>query len=340
MDQKTAYLLVNFGGPRSLEEVFPFLKTLLTDQDVIRTPLPSFLHKILFTYVAYKRAKKISPEYALIGGKSPIHADTEALRDFLEESTSRACFTFHRYLPETHLDSLKTLGQSSFEKILVFPLFPQFSYATTGSIARFLKEGLGEKTLNKLHWVSSYATHPRYIEVMQKNIADFLESKKLNKSEVFLFFSAHGVPQPFICMGDRYQKECELSYTKIADAFPETEHLLAYQSKFGKGEWIKPYTIDKCETASQWNPQKKPVIFIPLTFTSDHIETLSEIEHQYLPVIEKQGIKALRCPALNRRADWIDAIREIVETSELVQTEKLIRPYQPKCCTKRGGCRT
>lgn len=206
MDQNTAYLLVNFGGPRHLQEIFPFLKTLLTDKDVIRTSWPNLLHNLLFTYIAKRRAKKIAPEYALIGGKSPIYEDTEALKELLGAATKQPCLTFHRYLPALHTQALEDIEKAPFENIVVLPLFPQFSFATTGSIARFFKENLKKPALDKLQWVSSYALHPKYIAVMQKNIADFLKAKGLEEKETILFFSAHGVPQPFVCMGDVYQK--------------------------------------------------------------------------------------------------------------------------------------
>lgn len=132
------YLIINFGGPRNLKEVEGFLKELLTDQEVIRTPFPSFIHRLLFTRIAKKRALKVIPEYEKIGGRSPIYEDTEKMAATLQKYVKAPVLTFHRYLPETHACFLSAIKQIPKDhQIRVFPMFPQFSYATTGSIALF-----------------------------------------------------------------------------------------------------------------------------------------------------------------------------------------------------------
>ncbi len=309
MKQAKSSLLVNFGGPRSLEEVQPFLRSLLTDQEVIRTDWPAFLHRLLFNRVADKRAKTVRHDYAAIGGKSPIYEDTEALARALEEELGHPVLSFHRYLPATHEEFLQRLAALPGE-IEVFPLFPQFSYATTGSIALWFHEKAAPDIVQRMRWVPSYASHPLYIAAFKETIRTFLHEKQIPEEEALLFFSAHGLPQSFITTGDIYQRECEATYNALKSAFPHASSLIAYQSQFGKEEWLRPYTRDACEEVTQYG--KQHVIFIPLSFTSDHIETLFEIEEMYLPVVANQGIKAWRCPALNRRPDWIRAMAGII----------------------------
>lgn len=316
----STYVIVNFGGPRSLLEVEPFLRALLTDQDVLRTPFPAFFHRWFFGKVAKKRAKKIADDYALIGGKSPIYEDTEFLAEEVGKLLQSRILTFHRYLPATHTTSLQAIEQSSAESIIVFPLFPQFTYATTGSIARFFSDHLSPSTLTKLRWIPSYHAQEAYITCMQKVIADFLAEKSLRPEEVLLLFSAHGLPQKFIMTGDPYEKHCQTSYERICSAFPQAKSLLCYQSKFGRGEWLRPYTVDVCQEVTG----RPHIVFVPLSFTSDHIETLFEVEYQYLPLIRARGLEAHRCPALNRRSDWIQAIAEIFQIKSLKETEELI----------------
>ena len=329
-----SYLLVNFGGPRSKEEIFPFLKALLTDQDVIWSGLPSLLHRLLFTRVAKKRAVKIAPDYDLIGGKSPIYDDTEDLASKIRSHLNAPVYTFHRYIPATHALFLEQISQDTSDEIRILPLFPQFSYATTGSIARFFLNHLPSSVIRKMRWLLSYAADSSYIAVMQEVLHDFLKENNLAEEETVLFFSAHGVPKRFICMGDPYQRECENSYTLIKEAFPRAQSFLAYQSKFGPGEWIRPYTSDLCEQVESWWGDRKNVVFVPLTFTSDHIETLFEVENLYLPLIQKKGLKAFRCPALNQREDWIQALLQIMKREDLVPTQMLVRPKLKKCCSK------
>jgi ferrochelatase len=279
----SSIILVNFGGPRSLEEVPSFLTSLLTDVDVIRTPFPRFFEKWFFRRMALKRAKTVIHDYELIGGKSPIFKDTEDLAEKIRGRLGLPVITFHRYLTETHAASLRQIQESSAQEFIVMPLYPQFSYATTGSIARFFDKSLDEAVLKKMRWIRSYPTHIGYVAAMQQCIFDFLKDQRLAEKDVVLFFSAHGLPQEFVDEGDPYEFECHRSFDAIRKAFPEAYSLLAFQSKFGPGEWLRPYTSELCEMPQAWNHGKRNIVFVPLSFTSDHVETLFEVEYQYLP---------------------------------------------------------
>ncbi len=318
MTKKVATLIVNFGGPRSLDEIGSFLKELLTDRDVIRSRLPTFIHRWLFSQVARKRVKKVAKDYAAIGGKSPIFEDTETIAAHLEAPA------FHRYLPETHAAFVQQMDRLEADEIAVFPLFPQFSYATTGSIARWFSKHLKRDLVEKMSWVPSYAAERTFVAAMQANIAAFIAREGLREEEVILLFSAHGLPQAFVDTGDPYQRHCEESFAAIAAGFPAALSRLSYQSKFGRGQWITPYTSDVCREIHEWRKGRETVIFIPLSFTSDHIETLFEIEQLYLPVITRRGLRAYRCPALNLRKDWLEAIPAILQTVDRVPNDSLI----------------
>lgn len=313
MSTKTVIILANFGGPRSLDEIGPFLTELLTDKDVITIPcVPRFLEKWFFKKVALKRVKKVAADYELIGGKSPLFEDTEAI------ATELACLTttvipFHRYLPATHAQFLSNLMSSGADKIKVVPMYPQFSYSTTGSVARFFEKHLSDEWVKKMEWVWSYANHPAYIQVMQNCIWDFLRANHLDEKETFLFFSAHGLPQKYVTRGDPYQAECQQTYEGVMQAFPHACSLLAFQSKFGPGEWLRPYTSELSRDPFRWHQGRRNIVFIPLSFTSDHLETLYEMEHIYLPHIREKGLSAYRCPALNLRTDWIRALASIAK---------------------------
>jgi protoporphyrin/coproporphyrin ferrochelatase len=330
-----ALILVNFGGPRDLDEVASFLKELLCDQDVIRTGFPKLLHNLLFSKIAKKRAKVIKDDYDEIGGKSPIYFDTENLRNYLEKEFKLPVFTFHRYLPKTHHEFLKSLEAFEGNNILVFPMFPQFSYATTGSCARFFEAHLCGRTLEKLEWVSSYEAHPAFIDAFRKNIETTLKQHNLCEQDVCLFYSCHGVPRKFICFDDPYQRHCQRSYESLKKFFPQAQHVLAYQSKFGKGEWLKPYTIDLVEDDLSWL-NKKHVLFVPLSFTSDHIETLFEVEQQYLQPLRTKGVDAHRVSALQNDFSWVKKILQ--DSLHTASTAMLIRKESKACCQKNHGC--
>lgn len=320
-----AYLVVNFGGPRTLCEVEPFLCSLLTDRDVIRTKLPQLYHNFLFNRIAKKRAKKIEEDYTTIGGGSLIFSDTEYVAIEIGKRLNAPVFTFHRYLPMTHKASLEKIEEFSGSEIRVLPMFPQFTYATTGSIARFFQKNLSNQALQKLKWVKSYPSHPSFVSLIQRMIREYIEEKKLDDRDTILLFSAHGLPKEFIEKGDLYSYECELSFTKILEGFPNILGRLAYQSKFGRGEWLRPYTEDVCQDIEKWSEGRKTLIFVPISFTSDHIETLFEMEQLYLPIIMKKGLQPHRLPAPNRRLDWLDALVDIVSEFNPVSTSMLVR---------------
>ncbi len=319
------YLVVNFGGPRHLNEVEPFLRTLLNDKEVIRTRLPRFLHSFLFSRVAKKRAVTVAHDYQTIGGASPIYEDTEYVASALRQILNAPVCTFHRYLSSTHKEACEKIEKMSCSEIRVFPMFPQFTYATTGSIALFFKEHLPAKTVAKLKWVKSYPTHPAFVKLFQHSILEFMHQKELQEEDTILLFSAHGLPREFVNEGDIYEYECHASFSKIMEAFPNILGRLAFQSKFGPGEWLRPYTIDVCEEIELWNGGRKNVLFVPISFTSDHIETLFEIEQLYMTLILQKGLHPFRLPAFNRSTMWIEAIAAILKDFNPISNRMLIR---------------
>lgn len=309
-----AYLLVNFGGPRTLEEIPSFLTELLLDPDVVETKLPGFIHRWLFKRIARKRAKSIAIDYEKIGGRSPIFFDTEALGEKLRPNLDGPLLTFHRYLPATHLASLRAIEECKASEIHVVPLFPQYSHSTTGSIARFFHTHLSSTTERKLRWLPSYPDHPGFVRAFQNRIGNFLKGKNIPEEDLILLFSAHGLPLVFVERGDPYRKECERSFEAIRAAFPKALSRLSFQSKFGRGEWLRPYTNEVCEEIDSWKEGRSHVAVVPLSFTSDHIETLFEIEELYLSTLKEKGVSPHRVPALNLDPEWIEVVQQLFQT--------------------------
>lgn len=324
--QQIAYLIVNFGGPRDLTEVEEFLIALLTDKEVIQTPFPQVLHQWLFTRVAKKRARSVVNDYEAIGGGSPIFKDTEAIKEWLQKELDAPVLTFHRYLPKTHREFIEEMKQlKEVQKIHLLPLFPQFSYATTGSIALWFLKHLPKQIVNKLNWITSYPDHPAYIKAFEGVIREALKENQWKEEETLLLCSAHGLPKSYVEKGDCYERECQLTFQELKKRFPEALFILCYQSQFGKKEWLRPYTNDVCSHIQQFANHKKNVLVVPLSFTSDHIETLFEVEELYLPVIRAQGFEAKRCPALNLNEEWLLSLLEIMKGEGGAKNADLIR---------------
>jgi protoporphyrin/coproporphyrin ferrochelatase len=321
-------LLVNFGGPRIMREIPSFLTALLTDQDVIQTRLPRWAHRFLFRRVARRRACSVCGEYRHLGGGSPIYQDTEALAAELRGRAGMAVLTFHRYLPATHSDFLKRIQEISArtDEIIVCPLFPQFSYTTTGSCARWMQSNLPAALVRKMRWVKSYSTEPCFIAVWQEAIREKLENLGWQAAETLLLFSAHGIPKSYAEKGDPYPRECEKSMRAIAQAFPEAEVKLCYQSQYGPEEWLRPYTSELVEELSARKGGRRRCLVIPHAFTSDHLETLAEIEGQYLSVLRDGGWEAERVSCLQGRRDFAEALLQIVQRPEGSTVEMLVRP--------------
>ncbi|MGA8163684.1 MAG: ferrochelatase [Waddliaceae bacterium] len=323
--KKITYLIANFGGPRNLDEVFPFLKSLLNDPEVIRPKLPRLLHRFLFTRLAKKRAKTVIRDYETIGGKSPIYADTEAVAACLRQQMEGTILTFHRYIPATHKLFIQSMKNVQSDEIRVFPMFPQFTYATTGSIARWFQHHLPQRIVNRVRWVKSYPGHPAFVQTTRQHISRFFRKHQLDEDKTILLFSAHGIPKAFVAEGDVYEDECQASFHAVMEGFPTAMGQLAYQSKFGRDEWLKPYTIDVCRDIDSWRKGRSHIVFVPISFTSDHIETLFEIEQEYMTVIKRKGLKAYRVPALTCSPDWIHAIVDILNTSPFCNNHMLVR---------------
>lgn len=287
--------------------------------------MPRPVHNWLFSRIARKRSVKIAPEYESMGGGSPIYSDTEAIAEALRLRIDGPVLTYHRYIPATHDAFLKELQEVSCETILFFPMFPQFTYATTGSVARWLEEQLPKEVAAKIRWIKSYPTHPGFVLPYQRIIREEMERGGVREEELVLLFTAHGIPQKFVAGGDLYEEECQASFERIASAFPKALSRLAFQSKFGPGEWLRPYTSDLSESAGDWCQGRPHLFFVPLSFTSDHIETLVEIERDYVPAVARAGLSVRRVPALNRRHDWVEGILAILQETTSCNNQMLVR---------------
>ncbi|WP_201456620.1 ferrochelatase [Chlamydia sp. 17-3921] len=315
----SAYILANFGGPRNAEELEIFLTSLLTDKDVTGKILPSFLHKKFFSFIAKKRAPKVLPQYLSLNNWSPIYNDTEVLAQLLARILETPVISFHRYLPETHKKTLESLQKLNPQSIVGIPLFPHFTYAVTGSIARFFHLQVPQYNIT---WISQFGSHTSFVSCMEQHIRNFLKTNQIQEQQCCFLFTAHGLPQRFIRQGDPYQKQCENSFSAISNRFSKTESFLCYQSKFGLGQWLKPSTK---KLSYELESQKHYVLIIPFGFVSDHLETLYEIDKEYVPALQSRGYKALRLPAIQSFPLWSQTLADIIKSSTPLELEFLIK---------------
>jgi ferrochelatase len=310
---KFAVVLLNLGGPDSLESVQPFLENLFNDPDIFKLPF----QKTLARYISKKRAPKVEEEYKLIGGKSPIGMWTELQRKMLEDKLQQSnismdVFIAMRYWKPLTYETVEAISRNDYSKIILLPLYPQFSISTTGSSFNEWKRCYaGDQS--KIFYIDSYHTHPLYIKALNQRIDEgILLFPEEVRSNVQLVFSAHGTPVSYVKKGDPYSNQIRETIEHVMKARNNSHgHHLCYQSKVGPMKWLEPATDKMIETLAAKG--KKHLLIIPISFVSDHIETLFELDIEYRHVADKVGIENyIVMKGLNDSEVFIEALKGIV----------------------------
>jgi ferrochelatase len=312
-------LLLNLGGPDKLEDVRPFLYNLFADPEIIRLPSP-LLQAPLAWLISTLRSKKSQENYKKIGGGSPIRRITDAQAIALKTQLQSNGHDAHVYVgmrywhPFTE-EAIAQIKRDQIEELVVLPLYPQFSISTTGSSFRLLDRlWKADPQLQKIKYtvVPSWYDNEDYLQAMAGLINKTIDQVK-NPREAHIFFSAHGVPVSYIEeAGDPYQREIETCAALIMQKLNRPNpYTLAYQSRVGPVEWLQPYTdVAIVELAKQ---DVKELVVVPISFVSEHIETLEEIDMEYREIAEHAGIETFaRVPAPDTDPAFIEALSNIV----------------------------
>ncbi len=315
-------LLLNLGGPDKIEDVRPFLFNLFSDPEIIRLPA-KWMQKPLAWLISTLRAKKSQDNYLEIGGGSPLRKITEQQSKALEEklktenSEVKVYIGMRYWYPFTE-EAIAEIKQDNLQKLVILPLYPQFSISTSGSSFRVLEEMWAQDPqLKKLEYtiIPSWYNHQGYLQAMANLIATELD-KHPQSEQVHIFFSAHGVPQSYVDeAGDPYQQEIEECTKLIMETLNRSnDYTLAYQSRVGPVEWLQPYTEDALKELG--TKGIKDILVVPISFVSEHIETLQEIDIEYREIAESAGIhNFMRVPALNTHPLFIESLADLVQTS-------------------------
>jgi len=309
--RKTGVILLNMGGPDSLDAVQPFLYNLFSDHDIIQ--IPRFIQKPVAWIISKTRAKSTKKYYELMGGKSPQKEQTiqqaEELQKKLGENY-KVVVAMRYWHPFTE-EALKKLFEEDIEKIILLPLYPQYSETTTGS--SFNEFYRVFKKFNKnipVIEIKHYSDHPVYIKAMVENIKQNLPDYE----KYYFLFSAHSLPEKIIKKGDPYQKQVKKTVQLIMKHF-KNPYSLAYQSKIGPVKWIEPFTDEEIIQLSKKGIKKLAVI--PVAFVSEHSETLYELDIEYKSLAIKRGIESyVRIPTLKSHPTFITALKNIVQEAE------------------------
>ncbi|MGB2958164.1 MAG: ferrochelatase [Bacteroidota bacterium] len=314
-----AVILLQLGGPDSLESVEPFLYNLFCDPDIIDLPLAFLFRKPLARFVASRRSPRVREYYKEIGGRSPILKLTRrqavALEDRLRGTIDARVFVAMRYWHPLTEEAVDQIERGDFRRLVLLPLYPHYSKTTTGSSInewnRVVRGRLPEDL--EVDVVLDYSDHPEYIRSLVRNISIALNRvPREERGRVVLVFSAHGTPVKLVHAGDPYQESILRTYRAVLAAGDfNLPHRLCYQSKVGPERWLEP-SLDGTirELAAEGVSH---VITVPIAFVSDHSETLWEINIETKRMARELGITHFdMSPALNTNASFVEALADLV----------------------------
>ncbi len=306
-------ILLNLGGPDSIEAVRPFLNNLFYDRDIIRLG-PSFLQKPIANLIIMLKLRKTLAAYNMIGGKSPLLDITSAQAKALEEtlnvnvSPRQAKFRVYvgmRYWHPFTEESLEQMRKEGIHRIIAMSLYPHYSVATTGSSIKHFKDAAAKYSF-EYSCIISWFNHPLYIDALAELIEGGLKGFDTKPA---VLFSAHSLPQKLVKAGDPYVNEIRGTIDALTTRL-DLQWYLSYQSKTGPVKWLEPSTEQVLyELAGKGI---KDLLVVPISFVSDHIETLYEIDILYRGMAKNLGITLKRVESLNTSAKFIEALADIV----------------------------
>ena len=312
--------MLNLGGPATLDDVQPFLLELFADREIIQLPFQRWLGP----FIARRRTPKVRGLYASIGGGSPILRHTEAqgrgmvarLDQLSPETGPHRFYVAFRYARPTSDDALRRMHADGVERAVAFTQYPQFSCSTTGSSLNELWRAATRTGLrDAFQWsiIDRWPVHRGFIEAMAETVKEGMgQFASGDRDKVVLLFSAHSLPLDVIDRGDAYPQEVGASVQRVVEHLAlSNPYVLAYQSDVGPVRWLGPSTEQVIRRLGERG--HRHVLVIPIGLTSDHIETLSELDREYGEVAHGAGITSyVRAPALNDRSRFLEALAEIV----------------------------
>ncbi|MDB4141560.1 ferrochelatase [Candidatus Pelagibacter sp.] len=337
---KKAIILFNLGGPDKLENVEPFLFNLFNDPAIL--DLPTFLRYPLAKLISNRRAPVAKKIYAELGGSSPILKLTKEQSDALEiklnqtqEEDEYKCFIIMRCWNPRAKDVIKDVQLYGPDEVVLMPLYPQYSAATSGSSIKEWKDVCRKNNYHvKTNTICCYPTDQNFINAHTREIIEKIKDLKNFK----LIFSAHGLPEKNIKKGDPYQWQVEQSVKKVVENLNDEnlDWILSYQSRVGPLKWIGPST----ETIIIENSKLgKHIVLVPIAFVSEHSETLVELDIEYKEIANANGCKNYtRVPALGINEDFIKAMSELIIKKNEYKINEDLYPPRIQCPSNFKKC--
>lgn len=337
--RKTAVILFNLGGPDSLEAVQPFLFNLFYDPVIIGAPKP--IRWLLARKISRKRAPTAQEIYRHLGGKSPLLEQTTAQAQALqaemqrqlrqagaEESEVRPFLCMRYWHPMTRqvVEEVKAYGP---DLVLLLPLYPQYSIATTGSsVKEWEREARRQSLSVPTRLVCCWPTLDGFIDAQAHAVRKAIQEVS-PYGEPRVLFSAHGLPKKMITDGDPYQWQVEQGAAAIVSrmGLSGVDWLVTYQSRVGPLEWLSPFTDDEIRRAGE---DQVPLVVLPLAFVSEHSETLVELDIEYRHLAESCGVPAYH------RIETVQTNPIFIQSLAQMAVERILS-HQDSACAHSGA---
>jgi ferrochelatase len=334
--KRVGIVLFQLGGPDSLEAVEPFLLNLFRDPDIIPLGPLGMLRNPIAKMISSRRSIPVAGKYAEIGRRSPIRLLTERQRarlvSVLSPYLDPVAVTAMRYWHPMSAEASETLRKAEpLDDIVLLPLYPHFSYATSLSSLKEWRRVYGPPDGRaKEHTVAQFYDHPLYIQAVVQRIGSVLRQFP-DSARIHLIFSAHGLPMSLVEKGDPYPKHIEATVRLVCEAgskqytgWPKT-HLLCYQSRVGPAKWLQPPLTSTIERLG--HEGVKEMLVVPISFVTEHIETLHEINIEARAEAKNVGIHTFRMmPAVGDSPLFIAALKDLVLRAVGIEAEPVALP--------------
>jgi protoporphyrin/coproporphyrin ferrochelatase len=304
-DSKTGVVLLNLGGPESLEAIHDFLVNMLSDPDLVPIPWP--MRPLLARRIAKRRSAVVAEHYRAIGGKSPIREQSEAQVAALAKQLGRGFavkYAFRHSPPDT-ARVVRELAAQGVKQIVALPAYPHWSQTTTGSALKDIKKACRPHSLD-LQATPSFPDGPGYIRALAEEACDLVEEN------THVLVSAHGLPQRIVNKGDPYVTEVERTFAALKAQLPEgTACSLAFQSRLGPVEWTRPYLTDEISRLAAAGTSS--LLVVPVSFVCENLETLYELDLETAQLAKENGITTFRrAAAPGTHPAFIDELTRLV----------------------------
>jgi protoporphyrin/coproporphyrin ferrochelatase len=316
MENRTAVVLFNLGGPLSLQSVEDFLFNLFSDPDIFKLPLGFITQKVFALIFSKRRLREAQAGYAAIGGRSPLLENTEKQAAALQQALSKEglydVYICMRYWHPLTAQVVAKLKQAQYAKVILLPLYPQYSTTTTGSsYNEFLRQCEQQNYHPRITLIEHWYEQSDYQRAIIESIE--LEAKKFPRphpNDISLLFSAHGLPQKIVNDGDPYERHITATYGSLKEKLNWPHTALCYQSRVGPLKWLRPYTDQVI--LEQAAAGVKQMLVYPIAFVSDHVETLYELGMVYAKLARQAGVREYRVvPALNDHPLLIRSLKQL-----------------------------